>query len=810
MTDGGKKMSLGLASLWIVGIILLAVTVIRVMALGPLRVVFENEYTLPMLAEVFAVFLWNALWLSKAESWRLRWGAVLFGIAVFTWCHRSTLALAVSGAYLFALTLLGCWLSRLLLGPLRLPAPERGLLGLALGSSAWIVAVCAVSLTGRGGIMRWRLLALGMMVLVFLGTLIWWCRQGNAGKRMKNALAALGGGADRNALPRPAGLRIDLSISSREALLLAFILTIVLIQAGRMNTELDFDSLHYGLRSPYVLDNGLGIYENLGMVNLVYTYSKGLEVLCLPLAGTPTYGFVIGVSFWGGVGTLVLAARLAGRRGGRSAAFWAAALTAAIPGITNMMVTAKNDGFTLFHQLIIYDFLCCAILEGKNGGAVCDPGPGESGSFGQARESELTGLPYRDVRELAVPWLLMAVAVYLVTMVYKPTALVFSTALGGIGLLFLIVRRRIRLGSPRGILLLALPAGAVAGLWYRTWLFTGVPVTSIFASLCEKIGFQVKYPFSFTHVIGDPSRLTVWEKLGRLGSRLVGMLVLPAGEDMSHVLIAWGTGLVTMLLILWPVAALRKKRDELELFDIVLVPFIALGSAVSVYTLSQVDGNYFILLYALVTISTVSMVARKWENMESKRPLRSLCRLAVLFMTCNLFLTCTTSWAGTPGFTAPKIKHLGYYDHKAKKKEKRSWKGHEELSNLFGPRTRVLAFGHHPQVLNLDCCVQSYYDVTGNGGNIYLVKKLDYFKEFLEYAGIEYFFVESGYLTEDSRALQIIEDMIAEGTLTDVLYEWGNVAARVDLNGRPPEEPEQAVKEFREGYCEFSRDDIEW
>ena len=74
------------------------------------------------------------------------------------------------------------------------------------------------------------------------------------------------------------------------------------------------------------------------MINLVYTYSKGLEVLCLPLSGTPTYGFVIGVSFWASVGTLVFAARLAGRRGGRKAALWAAVLTSAIPGIMNCLL----------------------------------------------------------------------------------------------------------------------------------------------------------------------------------------------------------------------------------------------------------------------------------------------------------------------------------------------------------------------------------------------------------------------------------------------------------------------------------------
>ena len=58
-----------------------------------------------------------------------------------------------------------------------------------------------------------------------------------------------------------------------------------------MNICADYDSLHYGLRNEYVLDNGGGIYENLGMVNVVYTYSKGLETLLLPISGLPSYGF---------------------------------------------------------------------------------------------------------------------------------------------------------------------------------------------------------------------------------------------------------------------------------------------------------------------------------------------------------------------------------------------------------------------------------------------------------------------------------------------------------------------------------------
>ena len=42
------------------------------------------------------------------------------------------------------------------------------------------------------------------------------------------------------------------------------------------------------------------------------------------------------------------------------------------------------------------------------------------------------------------------------------------------------------------------------------------------------------------------------------------------------------------------------------------------------------------------------------------------------------------------------------------------------------------------------------------------------------------------------QALQIIEDMIAEGSLSDIHYEWGNMTARVTLDGGPPDDPGQA------------------
>ena len=143
---------------------------------------------------------------------------------------------------------------------------------------------------------------------------------------------------------------------------------------------------------------------------------------------------------------------------------------------------------------------------------------------------------------------------------------------------------------------------------------------------------------------------------------------------------------------------------------------------------------------------------------------------------------------------------MGYYDHRREAGLNSFLAGRLNIVSGFSPRTRVLAFGNHPDVLEIPCSVQSYYDVTGSGGNVYLVKKLAYFEEFLQYAGTEYFFVEAGYLAGQPRALEMIGDMIAEGSLTDIRYEWGNMAARVTLPPVLPADPEAAVEAFYQNY----------
>lgn len=765
---GSKKENLLPAVFVVLAGAFLIISLYKVVITGPLGETLTDVATRYMALEVAAVFGWNLFWFERTGDRRSKMLALLTGVAAFTWCHQILVPIIVSGVYMVILVLWGRWLHRLFRLEIKGTGIESLSMCLVTGSAFWMVFVCLVSLTGHGGLMLWRICALLMGTAALIGEAVLWFNRRRRG--MKKTAHAKSNSSFLN--------RIWLPETQLQAWLTAFIITMVLIQAGRLNIELDYDSLHYGLRSAYVLDSGRGIYENLGMINLVYTYSKGLEVLVLPLSGTPTYGFVLAFSLWCAVAVLALGFSIVKRGKGLPGGLFAAAVLSSVPGIMNMAATAKSDIITLLHQLIIYNFLCRA-FEKKD----------------------------------RTPWLLMAVGTYLLTLVYKPTALVFSTALGGVALICLIAMGRFTLGDKRGWLLLFLPAGAAAGLWYRTWLITGVPVTSIFAGFCEKIGWTVRYPYTFSNVIGDASLLTTGEKLSRLVSRLGEMLSAPISMDMDHVVIAWGTCIVTLFLFVWLVYACagRKDRTPENVFDRVLIPVMALGCIASIYTLSQVDGNYFILFYALLIISAFRLAgggygreasgAEKGSDVFGQGRFSSaLCAVVLCYMVANVPLTCTTSWAGNPGFTPVSLKHRGYYDHRRDTALKRQEKRNQMLSAGFGPRTRVLAFGNHPDVLDLPCSVQSYYDVTGSGGNVYLVKKLAYFEEFLEYAGTEYFFVEAGYLASQPRALQIIEDMIAEGSLTDIRYEWGSMTARVTLPAVSPANPLDAVEEFHQNY----------
>ena len=168
------------------------------------------------------------------------------------------------------------------------------------------------------------------------------------------------------------------------------------------------------------------------------------------------------------------------------------------------------------------------------------------------------------------------------------------------------------------------------------------------------------------------------------------------------------------------------------------------------------------------------------------------------FVLVQTGLILGTNWAGTKGFTPIKLLHGGVVNHQQERYAEKCASGNREIWHILSenPGTRVIAAGEHPMVLQFPCNVQSYYDVTGSGGNVRLVKTLEDFKAFLRFAETEYIYVEAGYLEEGSRVYDVVRYLIEEGSLVQLYFEEGNMLGKVNLDGKLPSDPEREAEAF--------------
>ena len=711
---------------------------------------FNRPETRRLLMETAALFAAAFFVLCFAKSNRSRMG-FLFGIAaVFTWLHQVFLPIILSGFYTAVLIRCGSSVRRILDRDKRFPEYHAvtGMADLTLGCGCMILLFCLMSLAGIGGIS--------------------WTRAGAAVFLLISFLPAVSGKEARE----KAGKKLSVfwtekrQVSPELALLAAFIFAMILLQAGRMNICADYDSLHYGLRSEFILNDGDGIYENMGSINVVYTYSKGLEILLLPLSGLPSYSFFISFQLWMTLGILISAGEIVKLFVNRRYGILCMAVLSSIPGIMNMGITAKTDSATAMFQLIMIYFLLLFIKKQRTG------------------------------------YLVLAGDAFFMTMVLKPTALVFSTVLAGTAFLCMFAMKRFRITVKERLFISWIPMILMWILvWLRTWLHTGLPVTSVFYSIWSKMGFEVRYPYRFESLPSNGGALFSLSGLKHLLKRLYGVLLAPVGEDMAHVRIAWGSPfvLVFLVMLLIPVFVKMKSVGKRERKPLVCLIFMFLAdgavSLAALYLLWQVDGNYFMLLYALLAILAVIVIGK----VESPFLANSIIKLLVPVALFNVSVTAVSNWKGTLGLSPVKVIHRGYYDHRAAEKEKMEHWGNAEIWDILAedPETRVIVFGEQPEMLMFPCNTQSYTDIEGSGGNFFISASPEALVSFFSYAQVDYVYLGSGYLRPGSEGWRNVTAMIERGYLTDIYYENGNGLARF------AEEPEEAGK-AQETLAEFA------
>lgn len=652
-----------------------------------------------------------------------------------------------------------------------------------LGSCFLILVVCALSLLHIGKIRLIQVVTAGLMAAGGL----WFLRDfRQAGG--KSLIRGWQEKADR--LPK------------RRVFEAAFLLLIFLIQAARMNRGQDYDSLWYGLRSAYILTVGGGIYDDPGMVGMVYVYSKGFEVLTLSLTGLRSYAYLFFFNLTLTMAGIFVTYRLASRFMNREAAHFAAILSASVPAIINMGITAKTDTITWLCELMMADFFFAALEASRE----------ESGK----------------IREQFF-WL-MTIGTYLFTLTLKPTALVFSTAVFGMMGLWLIATRRLKL---RMILrradVLLFPLLTLIGIWGRTWKLTGMPVMSVFTTIFEKLGFRTKYPFISTAI---PSNYEEENPVTMLIRRIGGMLLAPVGEDMAHVHIAWGSSLVFVMLVFllvfgiarlfagrrgagteggkYPRTDISRRRPDgrYQAAVTILVPF-ALVNLVSLLFLYQVDGNYFMLF-----ISAAILVFAGAVDRFGKAFLRVAVRALIPLLILNTLIISVSSWSGSDGFSRIRLVNTGRINDKAVVRQRFVHYGCEAIYDTLAAdkENRALAFAYHPYCLQIPCVIQSYKELFYPWGDDSITESPESITRYLRYAKIRYVYVEATYMgnTQYPWAYDMVRDLIKNGTLKLDFLQNGNALLEVTPEGEPvpADQAAENLHEFDRVYARTDR--TEW
>lgn len=735
---------------------------------------------------ILAVLIFGGLALLKRGRSRMYWLTAV--VLVFSWIHVVFLPMVVSAVYLISLLAIGRFMRKRVF--FRGTVWERPYFSFYMdflfGASFAIVVYCLLSALGVGKIawMRLSVYVLGVAALGFdFSSISCQCIMG-----WQTLSWMLDGSGGSREIPR--------RVRRAWTLAAGWCALMFLIQVGRLNIALDFDTLWYGVRSQYIVAGGTGLYENPGLVGMVYVYSKGFEVLTLPLCDLASHSYLTFFNLWLavlGIGAMVWnAVLLTGERKQETESreagiekkltyrsvlpgIMAAVLSISVPGIMNMALTAKADLITWLLQLIML------------------------GCFFQ----------YIHVYENHWIFLSGAAGSYFLSLTMKPTSLVFSTAVFGMMGLYLLWFWFHERGAAadlfhhlvRLIGSLCLPFGALAGIWARTMKITGMPVTSVFTSIFAWFGFKMKYPFATSEL---PQNYQEESTLHVLARRIWQMLMQPQGEDMGHVILAWGTSLMAVLIVMLVLyGILSKKGDEQShIWNAALViffPFVIV-SLISLSMLYQIDGNYFMLLYSMLILGACR--AMVYFKKIGFYPLASKCLAPLLVL--NLIVTAISSWAWTAGFSEIHLLNKGRVNHRAQEQARMDEKGNtliwQEVSQ--DPENRVIAFGTHPYCLQFPCNVESYKDITSPWGNVELVNSPEAFETYMAYAKTDYVYAEAGYLGPGSWewSLDLLREQIRRGSLTDLFFENGNMLARVSDTAVPEEEAQNNLEMFEQEY----------
>lgn len=704
---------------WLLGIVCLAGAAIFIKSIiydSPLNWTFHQAHYWNSLLEllILAAALFSALFfLPKRRGRNILTVLVVLG---FSYLHGFFYAFIVGA--LFALMI---WMTgSLICSVIAKQWKENFASCFIMGMSGLIilVAVCSVLKVGTPEKLRIVYLLVFLLELFhFRDTLYGWIRYS-----FSKDLAD-------NQKPSQSGL-------FSESLILALIISAFLIQVGRANIAVDYDSGWYGLRSSNVLAPYTGIYDQLMMTGCVYVYSKGIEALSLAFSSDTTYSLVYSVNLMFGAAMLYMVyqtTRLFCKKNGALFAVLCCSVTA---GIMNMASTAKSDISTLFLQIAVLYFGLKSVQE-KNSGA-----------------------------------LMMAIAASVLSMGFKPSSIVFSMMLLAVILVMAAVRK-VKIHST-DLEVLVIPLFALIFLFARTYLLTGIPLTSFGTGLWAGLGMTYQYPYNSgisSDFMFPVSQLFSAPFLLERVIHLVRFLFSPVTSELDHVIIAWPGILFSIVwlaiilhVFLHPVKTFYlMKENSAYAVSLIALALISAASVGCLLLMKKPDGNYFMLMYAMTFIHGEFELV----SCNTRQPARCRAAFAPLII-CGMMVCVASHWSWALGFTPIDLENKGAYNHAKGNEQYYQSIEIDQITSALSQKKqspRVMIFSADiPRILSIPAAADSWIDLM-NWGNRSIADSAEQLYAYYCAADMEYLLVDMDYVNSTESAFSNLSALAEQGFL---------------------------------------------
>lgn len=633
----------------------------------------------------------------------MMWASIIVEILFFCFIHSYFYSILLGGIYAFGIYLLGKTVGRYTCSE---KVQNDIIVCTITGIACEIILVGLLSLLRLGTPEKLRI----VFAIIFI-ILLFWNRRSLAESCRKI-----------NSIP--------IHFRRLERFLLAGILTLFLLQAGRANISLDYDSVWYGLRSEYMLAPFHGIFDQVIALGCVYTYSKGIEILSLPFAGLSSLGMIYTVNLFLTIGIFFAVYRICRRNCSRTESLIVVLAVAATPGIMNMSVTAKSDISTLYLQI-------AAIYFGTKG-----------------------------MRDNEADWYVLSIFALLLSYAFKSSSWIFSSILLIIFIASFLKRKLpVRFNQVR-IFLVALAAMVV--VFGRTWYLSGCPANFFFPSIWNTLGLKIKYPYEFyTANINSVSELRNIAFLKERITRLLYIFFAPITGDTDHIIIAWGgvpfsIAVMAALsrIIFHPIQTFKKMMSD-DLYKVSFISFLLIGvaSVGGMILLLAPDGNYFVLFYTITYLFVSQEIFCKERTCTH-----------YVFTTCLLLATgglmcLLSSWGWSLGLTPVSIENHGYYDSQAWRKKYMESTGLTEIYNKLekGEPKRVVLFSYNICEILMPAMIDTWHETACWGKSS--TENEDTFREYMDFAGVECLLLNGEYLRTDSHARSVVEALVDDGYL---------------------------------------------